>query len=58
MQQTYYWCLLEMLQWPWCSVVVDSWGGIMVLRGFGVVALMFVAIGIVEVADLAHGGWL
>ena len=30
----------------------------MVLRGFGVVALMFVAIGIVEVADLAHGGWL
>ena len=47
-----------MLQWPWCSVVVDSWGGIMVLRGFGVVALMFVAIGIVEVADLAHGGWL
>ena len=30
----------------------------MVLRGFGVVALMFVAIGIVEVAGLAHGGWL
>jgi hypothetical protein len=28
-----------------------------VLRGPGVVALMLVAIGIVQVADLAHGGW-
>ena len=30
----------------------------MVLCGLGLVALMLVAIGIVMVADLAHGGWL
>ena len=29
----------------------------LVLRGLAVVALMLVAIGVLKVADLAHGGW-
>ena len=51
-------CWRSSSEWTWCCVVADSRGGIVVLRGLGLVALMLVAIGIVRVADLAHGGWL